>query len=52
MIWKTYQPTFATSLVFHAVSTLDEVFELTLLPDSVEREAILEPVGTLRADLA
>ncbi len=33
-------------LVFHAVSTLDEVFELTLLPGSVERGAILEPVGS------
>ncbi len=35
------------ALVFHAVSTLDEVFELTLLPGSVAREGILEPVGTL-----
>src|SRR6266498_2797385 len=34
-------------LVFHAVSTLDEVFELTLLPKAVGRSGVLEPVGLL-----
>jgi len=33
-------------LVFHAVSTLDEVFELTLLPKAVGRPGILEPAGS------
>jgi ATP-dependent Lon protease len=33
-------------LVFHPVSTLTEVFELTLVPASAAREEKLEPVGS------
>jgi ATP-dependent Lon protease len=33
------------ALVFHAVSTLDEVFELTLAPSGAGKRAVLEPVG-------
>ena len=32
-------------LVFHAVSTLDEVFELTLLPQTAGKSESLQPVG-------
>jgi ATP-dependent Lon protease len=34
------------ALVFHAVSTLDEVFELTLVPKPAGKPGVLEPVGS------
>ncbi len=34
-------------LIFHAVATLDEVFDLTLLPGAVAKPSSMEPVGSL-----
>jgi ATP-dependent Lon protease len=38
-------PDVREALVFHAVSTLDEVFELTLAPGGAGKRGVLEPVG-------
>jgi ATP-dependent Lon protease len=38
-------PEVREALTFHAVSTLEEVFELALIPIAAGRRAVLEPVG-------